>query len=179
MKYLKLFENFDNLVSIRLECEDILLELKEEGGFGTLVTIREESTTNYSPAKTRPGMEYGVTKNQFCKVEISNENRFEYSDISEYVERLKDYMAENNFYCYDFSSYYCWKHYSSSAWNGSGAEKQPKIQVDMRRQLRPWRYVLYYPKCVHYQNQISLCGTRYSEKFQMRIWKWLGNSSPR
>ncbi len=127
INYIKMESNestkFISESPMRSDINDILLELKEEGNFETLVSIREEDTTSYSPAKARPGMEYGSIKNQFCKIEIANEDKFEYSDISEYVERLKDYMAMNNFYCYDFSSYF-----------GPGGEKQPKIQMDLRRQ---------------------------------------------
>lgn len=102
---------------MRYDINDIFLELKEEKEFETLITIRQESDNQYKSGK------YVNIVNQFCKVEISNENRFEYSDIEEYIERLKDYMAMNNFYCYDFSSYF-----------GPGGEKQPKVQMDLRRQ---------------------------------------------
>lgn len=102
---------------MRSDINDIFLELKEDKGFDTLITIRQESDSHYKSGK------YVNIVNQFCKIEIGNENRFEYSDIEEYIERLKDYMAMNNFYCYDFSSYF-----------GPGGEKQPKIQMDLRRQ---------------------------------------------
>jgi hypothetical protein len=129
MRYLKPYNLFESKAFIgespmKSVIKDIFLELEEEHGFGTSIRMHEEKTTNYSPAKLRPGMSYSQSSQTFCIVQIFKEERFEYSDISEYIERLKDYMADNNFYCYDFTSYF-----------GQGGEKQPKIQPELNRQF--------------------------------------------
>ncbi len=119
MKHLKRYiesKRFIGTSPMKSDINDILLELKDDG-FGTFVSIREEDV-----ASVRTLGHYKFLKKSFCKVQIWSQNRFEYSQIEEVMERLKDYMAENNFYVNDFTSFQ------------QGKEKAPKIEVQLNRQ---------------------------------------------
>jgi len=119
MKYLKRYSESKRFIGtspMKSDINDILLELKDEG-FGTFVSIREEDV---APVRTLG--HYKFLKNSFCKVQIWSQNRFEYSQIEEVMERLKDYMAENNFYVNDFTSFQ------------QGKDKAPRIEVQLNRQ---------------------------------------------
>lgn len=106
MKYLRKYNEsaFVGTSPMKSDIQDILLELKDEG-FEAFVQIRVEG------------------KNEWCKVEISSENKFDYSIIEETIERIKDYMTENNFYVYDFTNFL------------RQDEKIPDIKVNMNRQF--------------------------------------------
>lgn len=107
MKYLKKYNEAIAYVGtspMKSDIQDILLELKDEG-FEAFVQIGVEG------------------KNEWCKVEIAKENKFDYSQIEETVERIKDYMTDNNFYIYEYTSFL------------RGDENIPDIKVDLRRQF--------------------------------------------
>ncbi len=119
MKYLKRYSESTRFVGtspMKSDINDILLELKDEG-FGTFISIKEEDVSS-----VRRLGHYKFLKNSFCKVQIWSQNRFEYSQIEEVMERLKDYMAENNFYVNDFTSFL------------QGKDKAPRIEVQLNRQ---------------------------------------------
>lgn len=119
MKHLKKYNESVAYVGtspMKSDINDILLELKDEG-FGIFVSIREEDT-----GSVRRLGHYKFLKNSFCKVQIWSQNRFEYSQIEEVMERLKDYMAENNYYVNDFTSFQ------------QGKAKAPKIEIQLNRQ---------------------------------------------
>lgn len=107
MKYLKKYNEAIAYVGtspMKSDIQDILLELKDEG-FEAFVQIGVEG------------------KNEWCKVEIAKENKFDYSQIEETVERIKDYMTDNNFYIYEYTSFL------------RGDENIPDIKVDLRRKF--------------------------------------------
>jgi len=107
MKYLKKYNEAIAYVGtspMKSDIQDILLELKDEG-FEAFVQIGVEG------------------KNEWCKVEIAKENKFDYSQIEETVERIKDYMTDNNFYIYEYTSFL------------RGDENIPYVQTDLRRQF--------------------------------------------
>lgn len=69
--------------TIKGDIELILLGLKDTKKFDNFVVIIDK----------------------FCSVRITSLSKFDYSGIKEEVERIIDYMTENNFYIYDFSHF--------------------------------------------------------------------------
>jgi hypothetical protein len=112
MKYLKKYNESVSFDYIRSEIEMILQELEQDFGFSKMIS-------KSGPLKLAKGEIFN-----YIKVIIFKKDRFEYSQIEEAVERLKDFMRMNNYQCSDFSSYF-----------GPGGEKQPKIVMDLRRQF--------------------------------------------
>ena len=86
MKYLKRYNEavFVDKSPMKSDIEDILLELNDEG-FETFVQISLEG------------------KNELCRVEVRKESEFDYPQIEETIERVKDYMTDENFYIESFS----------------------------------------------------------------------------
>lgn len=110
MRYLKKYNETTVYISdcpMKWDIDDIFLELKEDYGFYIKISIREEIKE---------------IKNQFCVVKLGREKKFEYSDISEEIERLKNYMANKNFFCESFTGVV-----------SIDGEVTPRVNVEMNR----------------------------------------------
>lgn len=98
MKHLRRYNEAKAYVGtspMKSDIEDILFDLSDEG-FGTHITMWEDDGAV-------KGLYLQFNKSAGCRVQIGSENKFEYSDISDTVERLKDYMADNNHYVSEFT----------------------------------------------------------------------------
>lgn len=83
MKFIKTYKIFESIENnIFEDIKDILIELEDDGSIGTTINVRENRKY----------------VNFFLKDHL-NYNGFLFSEISEYVFRLKDYLGKNFRYC--------------------------------------------------------------------------------
>lgn len=153
MKHLKKYNESRAVVGsspMKSDIQDILLDLTDEG-FLTNVYIWKDSGEVRS-------LHLKFNRNEGCRIKIGSENKFEYSDISDTIERLKDYMADNNYYVYEFTSL------------DRMGERVPMIAAEFNRQFNRFGDGKWTERCYYFTIEFKKILDKVSEDLDPRTY---------